>query len=348
MATREYRSDMIQEYQSFADSVQAKLHQAPHWEKIYAGYAAALRANQERIRQARHTFRVPKPLHRYISIGQAKKPGGATEFDLRYLGQSVGQVRVADGQGPKLTVSKTTAANSERFGYKLDEILGDDWKTGKKAAQFRAFYTGLLERTDTRPRQPEHMVESALFSELEKLTGNTKQLKLIQPISYKGIRLHMKTALTASESCRGICEVAGPGAGGDIDVFCRMSRGNRSRLTVIEVKDENESGETFHLAIKQAIAYAVFIRELARSESGLDWMELWGLGNQSWKKGFTINAVAAMPKGNTEQFPFAGMKLKLGGGKPEDPADWIELHYMAFLGEGQPRDGQDMRFETSL
>lgn len=354
MITGEHGLDMLQEYQSFADSVQAKLHAATHWERIYAGYAAALLANRERIRRARGTFRVPKPLHRYLAIGEVKKTGKTVEFDLRYLGQSVGQVQVVDGQSPKLTVSKTTATNSKRFGYGLDEtsklgeISQDDWKTGKKAAQFRAFYQGLLERTDTRPRQPEHMVESALFSELEKPTGDTKQLELIQPIFYENVRLHMKTALAASEACRGICEVADPGFGGDIDVFCRRKGGYRSRLTVIEVKDENKSGETFHLAIRQAIAYAVFIQELARSESGRDWMELWGLGKQPWEKGFTINAVAAMPKGNTEQFPFAGMKLKLGGGKPENPTDWIELHYMAFLGEDQPRDGQDVRFETSL
>ena len=280
MAAGERSVDMIQEYQSFADSVQTKLREVTHWERIYADYAATLLANQNRIRLASRTFRVPKPLHRYLAIGQAKKSSGAVEFDLRYLGQSVGQVRVADGQPPKLTVSEATSKNSERFDYKLGQISKDDWKTGEKAAQFRAFYKGLLKRTDIRPRQPEHMVESALFSELEKLTSDTKQLKLIQPISYEGIRLHMKTALAASGSHSGVCEVAKPGGGGDIDVFCRRKCNNHSRLTVIEVKDKNEPGETFHLAIKQAIAYAVFIRELVRSESGQDWMELWGLGNQ--------------------------------------------------------------------
>ena len=57
-----------------------------------------------------------------------------------------------------------------------------------------------------------------------------------------------------------------------------------------------------------------------------------------------FNAVAAMPKGATS----AGMKLELRGEKLGDATDWIELHYIAFLGEDQPRDGQDARFEPSL
>ena len=123
-------------------------------------------------------------------------------------------------------------------------------------------------------------------------------------------------------------------------------KGNRSRLTVIEVKDENNTDETFIYAIKQAIAYAVFIRELARSESGRDWMKLWGMENQPWEKGFTINAVAAMPKrGEEDDFSFAGTKLKLEGG---GATDYIELHYIAFRGSDKPRDGQDFDFDTSL
>ena len=42
------------------------------------------------------------------------------------------------------------------------------------------------------------------------------------------------------------------------------------------------------------------------------------------------------------------MKLELAGENPGDAMDRIELHYIAFLGEARPRDGQDVRFETSL
>ena len=163
------------------------------------------------------------------------------------------------------------------------------------------------------------------------------------------IRSSVRSALNASGVSKSALALPTlSSTGGEIDAFCRRKVGNRSRLTVIDIKDENNSREPFHQVIRQAIAYAVFIRELVRSESGRDWMELWGLGNQPWEGGFTINAAVAMPKGNTEQFPFAGIKLGLKGEKPEAPTDWIELHYIAFLGEDKPRDGQNVRFETSL
>ena len=54
-----------------------------------------------------------------------------------------------------------------------------------------------------------------------------------------------------------------------------------------------------------------------------------------------------MPKGTTTEFPFAGMVLELED-EQHKMKDYIELHYLAFLGEEQPRDGQDVLFKTSL
>lgn len=349
MSTGEYSSDMLKEYQSFAEQVQKLLRSDTQWQSTYAGYARKLLENEDQMTIKRKTLGSQKalePLCCYTSIG-AIKGDRDFDFDLRFLGQSVGTIKVKNGI-PLLTVSTEKAETSRSyFGCDVGAISSEDWNTGERAAAFKAYYRALAKQTDRFPRQKEHMVESALFTELGKEQGATKSLKGIQPITcVDGVRLHMKTALSASKSIWK--EPALSTEGGEIDIFCRRRSGNRSRLTVIEVKDKNESGETFHLAIKQAIAYAVFIRELARSQSGLDWMKLWGLENQPWEKGFTINAVAAMPKGATSQFPFAGMKLELRGEKPEDAMDWIELHYIAFLGEDQPRDGQDVRFETSL
>lgn len=352
MTADRHDSDMLKEYQSFAEQVQDLLRSDTQWQDTYAGYAEALMKNKDKMAEKRVALKENEdhlaPLCCYTTIG-AVRDGKDFDFDLRFLGQSVGTIKVEDGT-PLLWVDEEKARTSLReFGYDVGPIDGEDWNAGEKAKKFKDCYGAAVKKPDKKPRQPEHMVESALFTELGKKQGATKALKGIQPIScIPGVRLHMRTALAASEAAQGLLKLASRGNGGDIDVFCRRSSGNRSRLTVIEVKDKNERGETFHLAIKQAIAYAVFIRELARSKSGRDWMELWGLGNQPWEKGFTINAVAAMPKGNTEQFSFAGLKLQLKGGKPEGTTDWIELHYIAFLGEDQPRDGQDVRFETSL
>lgn len=351
MSTVEHSSDMLREYQSFAERVQALLRSDTQWRTTYAGYAAELLKKKDEMAEKRGALGGQSkldPLYCYTSIGAIKGDRGF-DFDLRYLGQSVGTITVKNGT-PLLTVDAKKAADSQEFfGYDVGKISGEDWNTGAQARAFKAYYKSLTDQADMFPRQKEHMVESALFTELGKEQGDAKALKGIQPITcVDGVRLHMKTALFASRSIREDPTLSKDGGGGEIDVFCRRRSGNRSRLTVIEVKDENKKSETFHLAIKQAIAYAVFVRELARSQSGRDWMDLWGLGNQPWENGFTINAVAAMPKGATSQFPFAGMKLELTGENPGDATDRIELHYIAFLGEARPRDGQDVQFETSL
>lgn len=340
------------DYQKLAEDAQKLLLDNTDWRETYAGYARDLLKNKDKMAEKRKTFRVYRPLCCYTTIG-AIKGSGAFDFDLRYLGQSVGSIKVKNGV-PQLTVSESKAGY---FKYVVDdkgaerEIKDENWRAGKHVKSFRAHYKNL---TGEVPRQQEHMVESALFSELEKKLADTKKLTGIQPITWiSGARLHMETALRASDSSGPkLVDPTVSDRGGEVDVFCRMRyKGNRSRLTVIEVKDENKPNETFSVAIKQAIAYAVFIRELARSESGRDWMELWGMGNQPWEKGFTINAVAAMPKKikgrerEENDFSFALTKLKLEGG---GATDYIELHYMAFLGNDKPRDGQDVDFETSL
>lgn len=344
--------EVFQEYQDFSEYTQELLRKDTQWKLLYAGYAKKMLQNKEQMIMKRKMLGSQNhlaPLHCYTTIG-AIKGDADFDFDLRFLGQSVGTITVIEGK-PILQVSEKKAETSRReFGYDVGPIDGEVWNVGEKAKAFKAYYDDAIEQPDRRPRQPEHMVESALFTELEKKHGDAKALKYIQPITcIDDVRLHMKTALYASSvSKSALAMPTVSSTGGEIDAFCRRKVGNRSRLTVIEIKDENDSREPFHQVIRQAIAYAVFVRELVRSESGRDWMELWGLGNQPWEGGFTINAAVAMPKGNTEQFPFAGIKLELKGKKPEDPTDWIELHYIAFLGKDKPRDGQNVRFETSL
>ncbi len=350
MSTGYFDPAMLREYQDFAEQVQTLLRSNARWQDAYAGYSQKLLANKDKVAAKYKKLGRPKswePLCCYTAIG-AIKGSGNFDFDLRFLGQHVGRIKVKQSI-PRLIIPKETAEKSlQYFGCPVGAVADEDWIAGEKAEQFRRYYRSLSGQTDKFPRQKEHMVESALFSELGKTKSKGKTLLGIQPITcVDGVRLHMKTALRASEVSRRLPDIAEMG-GGEIDIFCRRRSGNRSRLTVIEVKDENNEAETFRLAIKQAIAYAVFIRELARSQSGPDWMKLWGLKNQPWNRGFIINAVAAMPKGSTAEFPFAGMRLELKSEFPETVTDRIELHYIAFLGGSRPRDGYDMMFETSL
>lgn len=343
--------EILREYQDFAKCAQKLLQENTQWKERYAGYAEKLLKNKEIMAMKRKTLGSENqldPLHCYTSIGAIKgEKEAGFDFDLRFLGQSVGNIAVKDGKPMLHVPEEKSDASKAYFGYDVGKIDGEIWNDGDKAKSFKDYYADIAQHKDKMPRQQEHMVESALFTELGKKQGDGKALKHIQPITcVSDVRLHMKTALCASKAAKSMISLSDQV--GEIDVFCRRRVGNRSRLTVIEVKDENKGGETFHLAIKQASAYAVFIRELARSKSGADWMELWGMGNQPWKEeGFTGNAVAAMPKGKTTEFPFAGMELELEN-EQSGIKDKIELHYIAFLGEDKPRDGQDVRFETSL
>ena len=157
----------------------------------------------------------------------------------------------------------------------------------------------------------------------------------------------MKTAVKASAAGKkNLIEVSG--AGGEIDLFCRRSiktgRGE-SRLVAIEVKDENKKDESFDMTMKQAISYAVFIRELIHSKAGDNWMELWGMKNQK-KTGFTIDCVVAMPKGETH--PSYSGKETINLENEDGTVDCLELHYLEITSHIGEDSAEDVLFDTSM
>lgn len=325
----------IQKYQAWADKVQKMLQEDTDWVNQYEEYATdIIDKGTPIIEQCRKKFNVPDPLACYLTLGNIKN--GNPVFDLRYLGQSVGEIRINKDK-PILVVSKKKAESSDEFfEYKIGPC-NEPWATGAKAKDFRDFFKDRVGKFKF-PRQKEHMVEARLFQELAKTSGADKQLKYIQPIKFANCFTHMKTALSASEARKSKVAVVKRG-GGEIDVFCRRKSGNESRLTVIEVKDKPERNESFKEAMFQAIAYAVFIRELIHTPHGNKWMEIWGINNKK-TSGITINAVVAIPVGDEEIPDFCGQGIKLGN-------DTIELHYMALGKDVLETDGT-VYFETSL
>lgn len=331
---------MSMNYQAFAEYVQKELHNNSSWRDRYNRYAELLLQNEARIKEQRQRFRRSSVLYPYLSIGRVGKEN--ILFNLRFLGQSVGDIRV-DSDDVYLEISEDQAKNSQAYFGCTDESFttAGVYRWAKTtSATIRNDFIKRLKDSKCFPRQREHMVESALFSELEKSDGRTKALRWIQPISYAGTRIHMKTAVTASKAKDDIITVP-EGGGGEIDLFCRRKAGKYSYLTIIEIKDENKKSESPEKAVKQAIAYAVFIRELIRSNSGNKWMKIWGVDHQHWQEGVTLNAVIAMPKKSGDDLSFAGKEIKVGDDK-------IKLHYIAFLGDKKPRDGEHIDFETSL
>ena len=111
-----------------------------------------------------------------------------------------------------------------------------------------------------------------------KKRGIDKILCNIQPVKLAGIaRFQMPTPLSAAK----IKEVKfiGP-AGGGIDIISRIGAGSATKLCIMELKDENKPDEPPAKVILQGLAYAVFIKELLRSESGAEWWKIFGFSGK--------------------------------------------------------------------
>ena len=67
------------------------------------------------------------------------------------------------------------------------------------------------------------------------------------------------------------------------------------------LKDENTKSEPPHKAVCQAIAYATFLRELIRSESGQKWWNFFGFGGNIPKE-LSLKAIIIMPCRNKKGF----------------------------------------------
>lgn len=339
-------SELLPEYRLWAEKVQAELRRDTSWIPQYKAYAESMldEANCKMYTKASARFRVPHPLYAYLTIGEVDKRRKTAFFDLRYLGQSVGTVRVKD-DAVTLTVTEDRAANSKRFfGYSDGAFEDKNWRDSTEAKRFRAYFKGDKNLAGTaksgRPHSDEHMLESALFSELGKKSSKNKTLLNIQPVSYAKTRIHMKTALAASKAGKNE-SVSDSRTGGEIDCLCRRKvKKGESRLVAIEIKDENKVSESFDMVMKQAISYAVFLQELIHSEAGEAWKAIWGMGKQ-YTDAVAIDAVVAMPEGKTKP-GYSGERIEFDNG------DFIELHYIEITSSISPENSEDVKFKSSF
>lgn len=318
------KKHQLKDYQDWAKIVEAELDANTAWIDQYNNYAKDMLKNEEKFREARKLFKQWANLRYYLTIGNAKD--GVKTFDIRYLGQSVGNLKIKKNKDKQWIVSlivdeTKTKNNFDCFDYPLGEIKDAVWneKNGK-AKEFRKFFKGDVNDSKL-PRQKEHMVESALYSEMEKTNSDNKTLCGIQPVKFANTRIHMKTSLAASKSLKDIVEQTK--TGGEIDLLCRRKcDATNARLVAIEIKDQNETTESFDMAIKQAVAYSVFLVKLLRksgTKTRENWLKIFGMQNQ-YKDKIVIEAAVAMPEGKTAP-SYGGEIIKLA-------SDEIVLHYI--------------------
>lgn len=301
------------------------------WKNRYKGYAGNLLANIAVIKSNRSGFNEFPPLYFYISTTNAKNAKTKLLLDVRYRGQSVATLK-ANKNDITISTKGHDDKNLRDFNcnIKLNNI---SWRE-TQVTEFRKFFKNRLNSRNTgnNKKNEEHNVENLLLSEFSKRNSKSKQITGIQPIKIGGIRFGMPTPISASNHK---ALKYSKQNGGGIDIYARTGKGRATYLTVIEVKDENNSKEPPKDALKQAIQYAVFIRELLRSDCGENWYEIFGF-NGAIPNNLTIRAVCAMPNNNSDK-SFAKHTYLIG-------VDKIECHYVYFKYDGK----QISDFQTSL
>lgn len=293
------------------------------WETRYKNYSAAILFNEETINSNMKRFNEFSPLRFYITTTGATNVANTLTLDIRYRGQSVANLNV--NKDNIIITTKDKSANNLRDFDCAIELNDVDWNS-PEARSFRSFFKN---REDSRNKinnkgNEEHNVENLLLGELGKKDSSDKAILNIQPVTIVRARFAMPTPISASKHNKAL-KYSG-GYGGSIDVLARMKRGPHSVLTVIEVKDENKSSEPPKYALKQAIQYAVFVRELLRSKSGADWYKIFGIGKELNDR-LKIRVACAMPDDKPD-VTFAGNEYYI-------EEDIIECHYIYFKYDGK-------------
>ncbi|MDR2924258.1 MAG: hypothetical protein LBU85_13090 [Treponema sp.] len=303
------------------------LQNSKEWEPRFNGYAENLLAN---IRNKTHPlyarqFKEYPPLRFYISTSKIKKYDSPVFLDVRYRGQSVATLKTSS-KGITISTRTIDKTNLRDFNCKI-KLFNEDWRS-PLASDFRSFFKNRpnsRNKTVDNKGNEEHYAESLLLTEFSKQSSTNKQLLNIQPVKLFGMKFSMPTPLSASHHSKPVKYTKS--YRGAIDIFARTGKGGKDTyLTVIEVKIENDSKVTPQNALKQGIQYAVFIRELLRSEKGQDWYEIFGFSGKLPKK-LKIRVACAMPD-NFIDTSFANKKYSIG-------CDEIECHYIYFKYNGK-------------
>lgn len=286
---------------------------ASEWQDRYMKYLTNALENKESILKRREKFHTWGNLKVYYTLGKASRNSNC--FDLRYQGQSVGEIRVYKNDEVKLFI------NEDQYGHNCDEKYfigypkdicvpnkkGYLWKSSIEARKFKLYF-----KTDPgKQGHPEARFESLLLEEFSK---PNKSLPYIKPVTIgtrKDLYFQMTTPLSASGESKRFAEKKG----GGIDILARKQKGATNTLTIFELKDKNEINEGPEKVICQAIAYATFIVELCNTEARDKFWEFCGFNGKKHGNE-TINVSILMPDPGGESYPdFTFKELSVPGSK---------------------------------
>jgi len=309
------------EFMQVIEETRLFLKENSEWRDRYAGYAEEILDNIPTIKDVRSSFREWSPLKIYLTITQAKKAKYSVTFNLRYLGQRVADLTGNIKEGLKLS-TKGYENNLNYFDCNI-RFSAADW-LGEDAKRFRMFFKNRkgLRSADAKRRNEEHRLESLLLTEFSK-TKN-KKLRYIKPVTIGRVRFSMPTPISASDHTALGYNSKYRGA---IDILARTGMGGKAtHLCIMELKDENNKREPPKDVVKQALAYATFIRELLRSDAGVKWWELFGFGGERVPEPLELYATCVMRSNDNNDYSFGNMELNI-------EKDTIKLHYIYYFPE---------------
>lgn len=292
----------------------------PVWEKVYKRYADGIKTNIEKYELNAKKFQVNAPLTVYSSIGKVIDDASTTIYDLRYAGQSVGEIHVnIKGKVLLYVTDKQASYAKDNFRFTNSRPLnGVDWHKSKAAVDFRkAYQADSTQKANV--KSEEHRIENFLLKEFAKKTrAEEKKLCNIQPVRLGGKFFQLTTPLKASthEPTFSINDKnpEKPGAtGGGIDILARVRHSTKeSRIAIIELKDENDDKEPQKVVMTQAITYATFVAYLLRSESGKDWYNIFRENFEIEKdvpEELILDVVTLMPEGTSEEGDLTDIRI---------------------------------------
>lgn len=295
-------------YQAVADHVRGLLTTDTEWIDRYEKYVTTIENNKENgwYRFASDQFYVPGQFGLYMSLSDAVDHCNArtTVFELRYGGQSVAKLHAPSQK--KRAVDLVVAKN--HGGFEKGEKL--EWS--EEARSFRKLYKEMYDRGEWLPGQPEHRLESELLRNFSMKQADGKLIAQIQPVMMAdtNARFQMPTPIAASNAKKGNEYIQyAKSNGGGIDILARVRSGFNVTLAVLELKDEYDPNEPPSVVMKQAVAYATFIRELLRSKSGAAWWRFFGFRGDIPEK-LQLKAVVVMENHPNAQTVFCNKNVK--------------------------------------
>ena len=311
--------NLLNEFNAVINETQQLLDSNTEWITRYDTYADVMLSKLELINRIRGQFREWSPLKIYIHTTSIKQAVSSVTFDVRYLGQNIARMTGHLNGIHKLSTTNFDVTNLRDFDCPI-KLKNVDW-TSPEAKVFRKFYKdrqGLRLKADSNKRNEEHRLESLWLTELSK--KENKVLPYVKPVLIENVRFSMPTPISASNHKR--IKYSGIGGGG-IDLFARTGTGGRNtKLCIMELKDENTRKEPPKDAVKQAVAYATFIRRLLRSTSGHKWWRLFGFNSEIPER-LVLFAACVMPSSACNDYSFKDMEFDIEG-------DLIRLQYVYF------------------